>query len=154
MPTTHELYSKQRVIQTIVNYAPSMLWAAGIKEEFWALTAKASVYLMNRSPHGGFEGTTPHEMWYKQKPHLGHITVWGYRAWSAVPKERRKNFDSKARECVLVGYYDTENLYQLWDIEGKELIKRRDVIFHESVMGHPSLARERREIYLGKKKRR
>jgi len=46
----------------------------------------------------------------------------------------------KTRECILVGFYDTKNLYQLWDIEAKELIKRRDVIFHEHIMGHPSLA--------------
>ena len=45
-------------------------------------------------------------------------------------------------KCILVGFYDTENLYQLWDIEAKEPMKRRDVIFHEHVMGHPILARE------------
>jgi len=73
------------------------------------------------------EETTPHEMWFKEKPHLGHIRVWGCRAWAAVPKERRKKFDSKARECTLIGFYDTENLYQLWDVEAKELIKRRDI---------------------------
>jgi len=47
----------------------------------------------------------------------------------------------KTRECILVGFYDTENLYQLWDIEAKELIKRRDIIFHEQIMSHPSLAK-------------
>ena len=99
------------------------------------------MYLLNRSSHSGLEDCTPHEMWFKQKPHVGHIRIWGYRACSAVLKEQRKKFDIKTRECILVGFYDTENLYQLWDIEAKELIKRRDVIFHEHIMGHPSLAR-------------
>jgi len=118
--------------------------------EFWALAAKASVYLLNRSPYSGLEESTPHEMWFKQKPHVGHIRVWGCRAWSAVPKERRKKFDMKTRECILVGFYDTENLYQLWDTEAKEPIKRRDIIFHEHIMGHPSLARNN-EAALGEK---
>jgi len=56
----------------------------------------------------------------------------------------------KTRECILVGFYDTENLYQLWDIEAKELIKRRDVIFHKHIIGHPSLARNN-EVAPGEK---
>ena len=130
----------ERVIRTVVGHASSMLWTAGIREDFWALAAKASVYLLNRSPHKGLD-ITPYEMWFNTKPHLGHIRTWGCRAWAAVPKERRKKFDARSRECILVGFYDTENLYQLWDIEAKELVKRRDVIFHEHTLGHPSLTR-------------
>ena len=98
----------------------------------------ASVYLLNRSAHTGL-GCTPYEMWYNRKPHVGHIPVWRCRAYAAIPKERRKKFDYKINECILVGFYDTENLYQLWDISAGETIKRCDVIFYEHVMGHPDL---------------
>lgn len=126
----------ERVIKTIVNHAPSMLWHAGIAEDFWALAVKASVYLLNRSPHSGLGGEcTPYEMWYKKKPHVGHVRTWGCRAYAAIPKERRKKFDSKTKECILVGFFDTENLYLLWDTEAGETIKRRDVVFHEHIMG-------------------
>ena len=109
--------------------------------EFWALAAKASVYLLNHSLHSGLDNTTPHEMWFGKKPHVGHIRVWVCRAYAAVPKERRKKFESRWRECILVGFYDTENLYQLWDVEAKEVVKRRDVIFHEHILGHPVISR-------------
>ena len=131
----------ERVLRTVVGHASSMLWTAGVQVEFWALAAKASVYLLNRSPHSGIEDSTPYEMWHKIKPHVGYIRTWGCRAWAAIPKERRKKFDTRSRECILVGFYDTENLYQLWDVNAKELIKRRDVIFHEHVLGHPAIAR-------------
>lgn len=39
----------ERVIRTVVNHASSMLWTAGVQVEFWALAAKASVYLLNRT---------------------------------------------------------------------------------------------------------
>ena len=130
----------ERVIRTIAGHASAMLWTAGIREDFWELAAKASVYLLNRSPHKGLD-STPYEKRFNKKPHLGHIRIWGCRAWAAVPKERRKKFDSRSRECILVGFYDTENLYQLWDIEAKELVKCRYVIFHEHALGHPSLTR-------------
>lgn len=45
-----------------------------------------------------------------------------------------------------MGFYDTENLYQLWDIERKELVKKRDAIFHEYILGHPILAREKLQL--------
>ena len=132
----------ERVIRTIVEHASTMLWTAGINENFWALACKASAYLLNRSPHTCLD-VTPYEMWHGRKPHVGHIRIWGCRAYAAILKEKRTKFDSKSKDCILVGFYDVENLYQLWDIEGKQLIKRRDVIFHERVMGHPDIARDR-----------
>ena len=132
----------ERVIRTIVEHASTMLWTAGINEDFWALTCKSSAYLLNRSPHSLLD-VTPYEMWHGKKPHVGHIRICGCRAYAAIPKEKRTKFESKSKDCILVGFYDVQNLYQLWDIEGKQLIKRRDVIFHENTMGHPDIARVR-----------
>ena len=133
----------ERVIRTIVNHASTMLWASGVSETFWALACKASAYLLNRSPHSSLDDNiTPYESWHGKKPHVGHIRVWGCRAYAAIPKERRTKFDSKSRDCILVGFYDVENLYQLWDIAAKQSIKCRDVIFHEHILGHPEVARE------------
>ena len=63
-----------------------------------------------------------------------------------MPKQKRKKWDLKILECILVGFYDTENLYQLWDIEKRELVKKRDVIFHEHILEHPILAREKLQL--------
>ena len=120
-----------------------MLWHAGVSENLWALAAKASVYLHNRVPHRALpDERTPYEVWHGNKPHIGHIRVWGCRACAAIPKEKRTKGDSKLSECILVGFYDTKNLYQLWNMEKKQLIKIRDVVFHEHVLGHPTLARD------------
>ena len=133
----------ERVIKSVITHASAMLWHSSVKEDMWALAAKASVYLHNRVPNRSLPNEiTPHEMWYGTLPHVGHIRVWGCRAWAAIPKKRRTKWESKSAETILVGFYDTENLYQLWDIEKGELVKRRDVIFHEHVLGHPSLQRE------------
>ena len=133
----------ERVIKSVITHASTMLWHARVKEDLWALAAKASVYLHNRVPNRSLENeVTPYEMWHGTKPHVGHIRVWGCRTWAAIPKKKRTKWESKSAECILVGFYDTENLYQLWDIEKKELIKRRDVIFHEHILGHASLERD------------
>ena len=38
-----------------------------------------------------------------------------------------------------LGYSETENLFELWDIEKRAMIRKRDVIFGEHELGHPSL---------------
>ena len=133
----------ERVIKSIITHASAMLWHAGVREDMWALAAKASVYLHNRVPNRSLPNeVTPYELWHGSIPHVGHIRVWGCRAWAAIPKKKRTKWDSKSAESILVGFYDTENLYQLWDVESNTLVKKRDVIFHEHVLGHPSLVRE------------
>ena len=131
----------ERVIRTIVSHASTMVWAAEVNEDFWALACKASTYLLNRSPHSSID-CTPYESWFGKKPHVGHIRIWGCRAYAAVPKDRRSKFDTKLRDCILVGFYDVENLYQLWDITAPQCIKCRDVIFHENVLDHPEIVRD------------
>ena len=41
--------------------------------------------------------------------------------------------------CIFVGYSETENLFELWDIEKRAMIRKRDVIFWEHELGHLSL---------------
>lgn len=45
-----------------------------------------------------------------------------------------------------MGFYDTENLYQVYDIEKAQLVKERDVIFHEYVLGYSQLERDKPQI--------
>lgn len=129
----------ERLIKSLTEHASSMLWHANIDEKFWALAVKASLYLHNRTPCRTLNGFTPYEKWHGKPPHVGHVRIWGCSAWAAVPKERRRKWDAKSRQCILVGFYDVENLYQLWDVDRGELLKRRDVVFHEDIMGHANL---------------
>ena len=41
--------------------------------------------------------------------------------------------------CIFVGYSKTEDLFELGDIEKRAMIRKRDVIFWEHELGHPSL---------------
>ena len=42
--------------------------------------------------------------------------------------------------CIFIGYSETENLYELWDVEKAALIRNRDVVFWEHEFSHPSLS--------------
>ena len=43
-------------------------------------------------------------------------------------------------DCIFVGYSETENLFELWYVHQKTIIRKRDIIFWEHQLGHPLLS--------------
>ena len=129
----------ERAIRTIIEHASSLLWAANLPVGFWACAVKTSVYLLNRSPHSALDGLTPYQAWYGNKPNLGNLRVFGCRAAVHVPDELRNktSWTSKSTtDCIFVGYSETENLFALWDVYKKTILRKHDVILWEHEMGH------------------
>jgi hypothetical protein len=61
---------------------------------------------------------------------MERLKVFGCQAWAK--KLDRGKLDSKAEECVMVGYEEnTKYGYRLWSIERRCIIIRRDVVFED-----------------------
>lgn len=45
----------------------------------------------------------------------------------------------RALIVLLIGYFKTENLYELWDVHKRTVIRARDVIFWEDQLGNSHL---------------
>ena len=132
----------ERMMRTIIEHVSAMLWMAGLPVGFWAAAVKTSVFLTHRSPATALQGMTPYEAYFGRKPNLGFLKVWGCGAAAYVPDELRTQTDwtsKSTNNCIFIGYSETENLYELWDVQKADLIRKRDVIFWEHEMGHPSL---------------
>ena len=132
----------ERSIRTITEHASAMLWNASLPVSFWSSAVDTAVYLLNRSPHSALGGKTPFEAWHGTPPNLGHLRVFCCRAAAHVPDELRTKTDWTSKStphCIFIGYSETENLFKLWNVEKRCYIRRRDVIFWENEMGHPSL---------------
>lgn len=124
--------------RVIVHSASAMLHTAKMPITFWGQAALCATYLLNRSPTKGLHLKTPYEALYGQRPYLGHIRTWACRAYALIDSKKRKKWDSHSSECLLMGYYDSENVFKLYDISGNAIIKTRDVIFFEDILGHQS----------------
>ena len=128
--------------RVIVQSASAMLLAANLPLAFWGQACLCAAYLSNRSPTKSLK-CTPYQALHGRKPYIGHIRTWGCRAYAHIPKEaHRKKWDPHSRECILVGFYDSENVFKLYDIEANAIIKVRDVIFFEDILGHDRLRRD------------
>lgn len=131
----------ERGLGVVCTHASAMLCAAQLPIEFWPEATSSATFVSNRSPTKCLK-VTSFEAWYGRPPCLGFLRVFGCRAYARVPHEKRRKFDDAAFECLHMGYYESENLYQVWDVENKKMVKVRDVKFHEDVLGHPSVSRE------------
>ncbi|GKB08265.1 zinc finger, CCHC-type containing protein [Tanacetum coccineum] len=82
--------------------------------------------------------TTPYELWYKKRPNLSFLRVWGCRAVVRLPDPKRKTLGEKGINCIFVGYAEHSKAYSFYVIEPNDsvsinsIIESRDEIFDEN----------------------
>ncbi|GJU61922.1 zinc finger, CCHC-type containing protein [Tanacetum coccineum] len=103
---------KNRAIKEMVN---SMLSYSGLSEEFWGEAMLTDCYLLNRVPNKRNK-TTPYELWYKKRPNLSYLRVWGYRAVVRLSDPKRKTLGEKGIDCIFVGYAEHSKAYRSKDV--------------------------------------
>nr|GEX94037.1 zinc finger, CCHC-type [Tanacetum cinerariifolium] len=125
---------KNRALKEMVN---SMLSYSGLSEGFWGEAMLTACYLLNRVPNKRNKAT-PYELWYKKRPNLSFLRVWGCRAMVRLPYPKRKSLGEKGINCIFVGYVENSNAYRFYVIEPNEsisinsIIESRDAIFDEN----------------------
>lgn len=121
-------------MRTIVESARTMLTAKNLPRKLWAEAVNTAIYILNRCLSFQTNNTTPFELWYKRKPELSHIRIFGSDAYVHVPKEQRKKWDPKSKKLILVGYHNESTNYRLFNPATIQVITAKDVIINES---HP-----------------
>lgn len=134
----------ERLNRTLAEKARTMLLASNLGKRFWNEAVVTANYIKNRSPTSAFgeqfKNKTPAEIWYKSKPDLSHIKVFGSICYNHIPKKNRTKLDAKATKCIMLGYASSLFSYRLWDIENDKLIIGRHVTFNErSTLNPPSM---------------
>lgn len=76
-------------------------------------------YVQNRASTRG-SNVTPYELWFKKKPDVSQLKVFGCLVFVHVPKEKRKKLDPKAIEAMMVGRVEgSTSCYQVWSLINK-----------------------------------
>ena len=123
----------ERTNRTLIEKSRCLLFEAKLSKKYWAEAMNTAIYLKNRSPTAAVKDAVPEEVWTGKKIDLSHLRIFGCRAQVHVPKQKRKKFDSKSNEYMMVGYCETSKGYRLIDVnDPKKVIKARNVIFLEN----------------------
>jgi len=87
-----------------------MIFDANIEIAFWAETVNIAVYLINISLMKSLPDTIPNEKWSGIKPNITHLKIFGCKAMTHIPKERKRKWDPKSEEYIFVGYADKKDI--------------------------------------------
>ena len=82
---------------TIMEVVRSMIYSAIVHLHFWAKAAHTAVCTLNRTFTRTLIGRIPYEAWYKSKPYVSHLRIFGSEAYVHIPKELLTKFSAKRR---------------------------------------------------------
>jgi len=107
----------------------SILHSSNVYVHFWVEATHTAIYTLNCTGTRIVEGSTPFELWYKEKPSMSYMRIFGTMAYVYIPKELRKKLTSKSRKGVFMGYSTTSKAYQIWNKDLQRMDEGRDVLF-------------------------
>ena len=109
-----------------------MIFHAKMPLNFWAEAVNTAVYLHNRSPTSSLTDGTPYEHWFGQKPNVSNLKIFGSICFVHTPDNLRRKLDPKSRKAIFVGYLTNTKGYKVYDLESKNFVRSRNVLFHEN----------------------
>ena len=78
----------ERMNRTLLGMARSMLTFKKLSPLYWAEAIHTAVYMRKRSPTASLDGITPYEAWFRFKPRVKHLRVFGSVCYALVLKEK------------------------------------------------------------------
>ena len=95
----------ERKNRTLKEAARAMLAESSLTERSWAEAVNTACYVQNRVLINKHRQKTPYELYYKRKPNVEHLHIFGCKCYvSNNGKERLSTFQPKADEAVFLGY--------------------------------------------------
>lgn len=123
----------EREMRTIVEAARTMVHAKNLPIKFWAEAVNTAVHVLNLSGTSPVDGKTPYEAWFNQKPNVENLFIFGTEVYIHVPKEKRRKWNKKSKNGLLVGYGENTKGYRVWIPSENKIEVSRDIIFRESI---------------------
>ncbi len=90
-----------------------------------------AVYIKNQCPTKALDSKTPQEAWNGRKFDVSHLKVFGCKAFTHVPDEKRTKLESKSMPYMFLGYHEGTKVYCLMCVKTKKIVKSKDVEFIE-----------------------
>lgn len=129
----------ERDLRTIVESARSMMHSKKLPIKFWAEAVNTAVHILNCSGPSPVVNKTPFELFFKKKPPIDHLRVFGSEVFVHVPKEKRRKWNEKAKKGIFIGYCDDTKGYRIWIPEENKIEVSRDIVFREIVQSNDQL---------------
>ncbi|KAF7768485.1 hypothetical protein Agabi119p4_7728 [Agaricus bisporus var. burnettii] len=94
----------ERANRTMGERITAMLSESRLPGCFWGECISSMVHVWNMLPTASLSGTTPFQAFYKRKPDVSHLRVWGCTAYVHVQRDKRNSLQPHYEKCVFIGY--------------------------------------------------
>jgi hypothetical protein len=124
----------ERMGRTVVEMAKSMIHHCNAYRPLWSEVFKMVGYIIRRCITSGNPNETPHQLWYKIKPSVNYLHVFGCDVYYHIHKSKRsEKLDANASKGIFVGYDDNnDTYYKIYDTQTNQIVVSRDVQFYEN----------------------
>src|SRR5258707_1224048 len=102
---------------------PASLWSHAICHVAWI---KNQVFTLSLNPY-----ITPYQAYFKKKPSLATLQLFGCKAYAHTPKIDQTKFGECTIECVHIGFAEEKKAYLLYSREPRKILESRNVEFEE-----------------------
>lgn len=93
--------------------------------------------------HSEIDDNVPEGIWTENRPSVKHLKAYGCLGYAHIPKQNRNKLDSRAKECIIVGYSNQTKGYRLWDPVVDDIIQTKHVEFVEEICGFEYIYQKR-----------
>lgn len=119
----------ERENRTVVEAARTLLFAKKLNTSLWAEAVNTVVHVLNRTGPSTVKEVTPHELWYGKSPDVTSLRTFGEEVFTHIRKEKRRKWDPKAEQGLLVGFDEETKGYRVWFKRENQIRVCRDVKF-------------------------
>ncbi|XP_075086051.1 uncharacterized protein LOC142168796 [Nicotiana tabacum] len=116
----------------ILEVARALRFQIAVPLTFLGDCVLTAVYIINRLPSTILKGKYPYEKLFNTEPSIDHMRVFGCLCY-VVNVRREDKFSARALPAVFMGYSPTKKGYKLYDLQSKQFIISKDVVFKEHV---------------------
>ena len=109
----------ERKNRSLKEMTTCMLESKKLATNLWVEAMHAARYIQNRVPHSSMKGKTPFEAYFRHKPDVSNLRVFGSTAWARIPLDKRRDLQPQRIECLFIGYLDESIGFKLLDIRTK-----------------------------------
>lgn len=106
----------ERKYQHLLNVTRSLYFQSCIPIKFWSECVLTATFLINRTIYPILKHSTPYEKLHGRPADYSSLRVFGCLVFASTLIAHRKNFQSRARTGVLLGYPSSVKGYRLYDV--------------------------------------
>ena len=121
----------ERANRTLAERITAMLEESGLSKRYWAECLAALVHVLNCCPTASLTDATPNEIWFRKKPDIGHLRVWGCVAYVHVQRDKRSSLGSHMEKCIFIGYPEGYKGWKFYNPETRKVIISERADFDE-----------------------